>query len=77
VSVADRRREFGIRVALGATPRSLAAGVLRQGLLWTGSASSAGRRSRSSRPRFWRACSSTCAPGIPRRSSPRRSSCSR
>jgi predicted permease len=35
VSVADRRREFGVRVALGATPTSLAAGVLIHGLRWT------------------------------------------
>jgi putative ABC transport system permease protein len=35
VSVADRRREFGIRVALGATPSGLAAGVVGHGLRWT------------------------------------------
>jgi hypothetical protein len=35
VSVADRRREFGVRVALGATPSSLAAGVVGTGLRWT------------------------------------------
>jgi ABC-type antimicrobial peptide transport system permease subunit len=35
VGVADRRREFGIRVALGATPSDVAAGVVGQGLRWT------------------------------------------
>jgi putative ABC transport system permease protein len=35
VSVADRRREFGVRVALGAAPASLATGVVVHGLRWT------------------------------------------
>ncbi len=35
VSVADRRREFGIRVALGAAPAALASAVLGDGLRWT------------------------------------------
>ena len=34
--VSERRREFGVRMALGATPGGLQWFVLRRGLLWTG-----------------------------------------
>ncbi|MGH7582967.1 MAG: ABC transporter permease, partial [Gemmatimonadales bacterium] len=34
--VAGRRREFGIRLALGASARSIVTMVLRQGLIWAG-----------------------------------------
>jgi putative ABC transport system permease protein len=35
--VQQRRREIGIRVALGAAPRQVTALILRQGFTWTGS----------------------------------------
>ena len=40
--VAGRRREFGVRLALGATHWSVVALVLRQGLIWAGDRSRLG-----------------------------------
>jgi putative ABC transport system permease protein len=64
-SVIQRQREFGIRMALGATSREILTGVLGRGLALSSVGALAGTVAALALVRWYSRCCLVSAPGIP------------